>query len=338
MSKPEVKVAITGACGQIAYNLIFRIANGDMFGKDQKVSLHLLDLPMSFDTIMKGLLMELEDCCFPLLKDIKIGTYPEEVFEGVNYALLIGAKPRTMGMERSDLLLQNAKIFAHQGKALNDHADRDVKVFVVGNPCNTNCLIAMHNAKDLKRENFHAMTRLDENRAKYQLAKRANVKVEDVSNVAIWGNHSATQVADFYNAKINNSKVTDVISDIDWLKDDFFTKIQNRGSEIIKARGKSSAASAAQALIDDVKSILTKTDNNDWFSSAVCTDKNPYGIKNNLVFSFPCVSDGDGNYRIVSGLKWDDFIENKIKITEDELIKERDQVADVLQSKIGASS
>ncbi len=328
MIKEVKKIAVTGGCGQIAYNLLFRIASGEMFGKDQPIVLHLLDLPM-FKEVMEGIVLELQDCCYPLLKEIKYGFDPYEVFKGVDIALLIGAKPRGPGMERKDLIFENAKIFKEQGKALNAVAHDNVKVLVVGNPCNTNALICMNNAPDIPRQNFLAMTRLDENRAKYQLAKKANVKVEDIKKMAVWGNHSATQVPDFSNAIINDQNIIEIIQDSSWLQDSFMELIQKRGAEIIKKRGKSSAASAANAIIDTIKSLYTPSE--DWFSLAVCSDNNPYGIKENLIFSFPCLSDGKGNYKIVKGLDLDSFIKSKIKHTENELMQEKEMVAHLMK-------
>ena len=241
------KVVVTGAIGNIACSLLFRIANGDLLGKNQPISLTLLEVP-SFKEALKGVEMELNDCCFDLLKEIKISVDPDEAFEGADYCLLVGAKPRSKGMERKDLLKENGKIFVPQGKAINAKANRNVKVLVVGNPCNTNCLITMHHAPDIDKKNFFAMTRLDQNRAKYQLAKKANVSINDISNVAIWGNHSSTQVPDFVNARIQNVRYVDFLNDLEWLQNDFVEKVQKRGAEIINVRGCSSAASAASEI------------------------------------------------------------------------------------------
>jgi malate dehydrogenase len=324
------RVAVTGAAGQIAYSLIFRIAAGDLLGPDVPVALHLLDLPEAEGT-MKGVEMELNDCVFPLLKEIKIGSKPEEIFGGVHYALLVGAKPRGPGMERKDLLADNGKIFVGQGSALNKVASRDVRVFVVGNPCNTNCLIAMHHAPDLPRNHFFAMTRLDQNRAVYQLAAKANAGIEEVTHMTIWGNHSSTQVPDFLNAKIRGRPAVDVIHDRKWLEGEFVQKIQKRGAEVIAARGKSSAASAANAIVGTIRSIVTPTPQGQWFSLAVPSEKNLYGIPEDLIFSFPCKSQGKGDWAIVPGLALDPFLKEKIKVTQKELMEERDLVSHLLQ-------
>lgn len=324
------RIAITGAAGQIAYSLIFRIANGEMLGPNQPVALHLLDLP-EFVPSLKGLAMELQDCVFPLLKEVKIGFEAEELFQGVDYALLVGAKPRGPGMERKDLLADNGKIFIGQGKALNRAASKDVRVLVVGNPCNTNCLILMHHAPDIPKKQFHAMMRLDQNRAAFQLANKAHVPIGDVSNIAIWGNHSSTQVPDFLNARIKGKSVSDFISDRKWLENDFVSTIQKRGAEVIAARGKSSAASAANAILGAVRSIAFPTHLGDWFSSAVFSTGNPYGIAEDLVFSFPCFSNGKGDFQIVSGLSLDPFMKEKIALTQKELLEERDMVSHLLR-------
>lgn len=329
MTKPTIHVAVTGGAGQIAYSLLFRIANGDMLGYDQPVALHILEIPAAV-AALEGVKMELEDCAFPLLRGIYVGSDPRKIFEGVEYALLVGAKPRGPGMERGDLLNDNGKIFVEQGKALNDAAHNDVKVLVVGNPCNTNCLIAMTHAPRIPRQNFHAMTRLDQNRAVAQLAKKANVEVSEVTRMAIWGNHSSTQVPDYPNALIKGKPVVEIITDFNWLEEEFFSAVQKRGAAIIAARGKSSAASAASAAIDSIKALLTPTPADDWFSTGICSDDNPYGIEGNLIFSFPCRSKGDGTYEIVPDLMLKDLIRNKIRATEKELIEERQLVNSIL--------
>lgn len=331
MSKPLIRVAVTGGAGQIAYSLLFRIAAGEMLGFDQPIALHILELPEAFK-MLEGVKMELDDCAFPLLKEIHIGTDAKEVFKGVQYALLVGAKPRGPGMERGDLLKDNGKIFIEQGKALSDSADPNVKVLVVGNPCNTNCLIAMNNAPRIPRKNFHAMTRLDQNRAVAQLAAKANVGVTDVENMTIWGNHSSTQVPDFFNAKIKGRPVLEVIKDRHWLEGDFISTIQKRGAAIIAARGKSSAASAASSAIDAMKSIIAPTPKGQWFSSGIFSQGNPYGIDENLVFSFPCRSNGKGDIEIVKGVHWDEFLEGKIKLSEKELMEERELVSSLMSA------
>ncbi|MDN3505722.1 MAG: malate dehydrogenase [Simkaniaceae bacterium] len=312
---PKV-VAVTGGSGQIAYSALFRIANGEMLGGDQPISLRILEVPEALDAL-KGVVMELEDCAFPLLTDVQIGDDPRKVFEGVEIALLIGAKPRGPGMERKDLLRENAKIFVEQGKALNDVADPNATVLVVGNPCNTNALILHRNAPKLSK--IFAMTRLDENRARAQLANKAGVLVGDVKNVAIWGNHSTTQVPDFTHATIAGKG----IEDRKWLETTFFEIVQKRGAAVIAARGKSSAASAANAVIETIQSLLQETE---WFSVALLSDGNPYGIADGLVFSFPCRSLGGGQIEIIKDLAIDPFIKEKIAATEKELIEERDSL------------
>jgi malate dehydrogenase len=330
MKKKLKRVAVTGGAGQIAYNLLFRIASGEMLGFDQPIALHILEIPQALDALA-GVEMELKDCAFPLLREIHIGSDPLQLFKEVDFALLVGAKPRGPGMERKDLLTENGKIFTKQGQALNEVASPDVKVLVVGNPCNTNCLITMHNAPKIPRKNFHAMTRLDQNRAETALADKAGVPVSSVTNVTIWGNHSATQVPDFVNARIDGVPVTETITDSAWLEGDFLSGVQKRGAAIIKARGKSSAASAANAAIDHIRSLVTPTPNGQWFSSGVCTDGNPYAMQEDLVFSFPCRSKGDGNYEIVSDLPWNDFLKERIEKTEKELLEERDAVVDLIK-------
>lgn len=322
MTKPLKRIAVTGGAGQIAYSLLFRIARGELLGNDQPILLHILDLP-AMDKELEGVKMELEDCAFPLLREIHTGSDPRAIFEGVHYAFLVGAQPRGPGMERGDLLQQNSRIFVEQGKALNDVADRDVKVLVVGNPCNTNCLIAMQNAPNLPKHNFHAMTRLDQNRAVSQLAVKAGVRVTDVKKMTIWGNHSSTQVPDFFNAEIKGKPVPEVINDHHWLEDEFLNTVQKRGAAVIAARGKSSAASAANAAIDAMRAILMPTPAGEWFSSGVCSDGNPYGIEENLVFSFPCRSKGEGDWEIVPDLIRNPFLDERLAATQQELIEER---------------
>jgi malate dehydrogenase len=330
MAKPLIRVALTGGAGNISYSLVFRIGAGELFGPDQPVALHILELPEALRSL-EGIGLELEDCAFPLLKEIHLGSDPLQIFKGVHYALLIGAKPRGPGMERKELLQDNGKIFVGQGKALNAVADADVKVLVVGNPCNTNCLIALSHAPRIPRKNFHAMTRLDQNRAVAQLAQKARVGVEKVSPIAIWGNHSSTQVPDFIHATISGKPLLDVIKDRTWLENDFFSCVQKRGARIIEARGKSSAASAASAIIDAVKAIAQPTAPGEWFSSAIFSEKNGYGIDENLIFSFPCRIEKGKSYEIVTGLKWDDFLKEKIQESEKELQEERKLVIDLLR-------
>jgi malate dehydrogenase len=320
------RIAVTGGGGQIAYSLLFRIASGELFGKDEPIALHILEVADHVEGL-KGVVMELEDCGFPHLKEVKIGSDPEELFGEIDIAILVGAKPRGPGMERKDLLTENGEIFVRQGKALNRSAKKDALIFVVGNPCNTNCLITMQNAPDIPRENFHAMTRLDQNRARYQLAKRGGAPLGAVENVIIWGNHSATQVPDFVNATIHGKKVADVISDRSWLEGEFIETVQKRGAAVIAARGKSSAASAANAILDGVHALYHK---GPVFSSCICSDKNPYGISEGLIFSFPCKMTRPGQVEIVKGYEIDPFLKKKLAATEKELLEERDAVKHLL--------
>lgn len=330
MGKTLKRVAVTGGGGQIAYSLLFRIASGELLGKDQPVALHLLEVPQGLETL-KGVAMELEDCAYPLLKEIKMGSDPIEVFGDVDVALLVGAKPRGPGMERKDLLQDNGKIFVGQGQALSNAASKDAMVFVVGNPCNTNCLILMHNAPNLDPSRIYAMTRLDQNRARSQLAQKAGVDISAVDHVTIWGNHSATQVPDFANATINGTKATEVITDRAWLEGDFMTTVQKRGAAVLAARGKSSAASAANAILDGVRAILQPTPTGSWHSTCVLSNGNPYGVKEDLIFSFPCQTVGETQLKIVEGLEWDPFLQEKIAQTEKELLEEREAIAHLLK-------
>ncbi len=329
MSKPLKRIAVTGGAGQIAYSILFRIASGEMLGMDQPVALHILELASSLEAL-KGVVMELEDCAFPLLKEIHIGSDPREVFKGVNLALLIGSKPRGPGMERKDLLAENGKIFIEQGKALNDVAASDVLVFVVGNPCNTNALIAMHHAPKIPRNRFFAMMRLDQNRAASMLARKAGVFITDVSHVCVWGNHSATQVPDFVNAKIRGKPALETIGDRFWCEEEWIPLVQKRGAAVIAARGKSSAASAANAAIDSIRSLMLPTPQGEWFSVGLISDGNSYGIAEGLIFSFPCRSLGNGKVEIVSNVSWDPYIEEKVRLTEKELLEERSLISDLL--------
>jgi malate dehydrogenase len=321
MHENIIKIAVTGGAGQIAYSLLFRIASGEVFGKDQPIALHILELPEAFGAL-EGIVMELEDCSYPLLKQIKIGTDPCELFEDIDYAILVGSKPRGPGMERKELLAENGKIFVTQGKALNS-AKKHVKVFVVGNPCNTNCLIAMHHAPKIPKENFFAMTRLDENRARTQLAKKAQVNVKDIHKVCIWGNHSSTQVPDYHNAKINNLPAKQFIQDHKWLKDQFIPLIQKRGAQVIAARGKSSAASAANAIVDSLKSLIHPTPSHDSYSVGLFSKNNPYGISEELIFSFPCRTTSQGHIEIVKDFTIDKELRELIHLTEKELLEEK---------------
>jgi malate dehydrogenase len=322
-----IKVAVTGAAGQIGYALLFRIASGAMFGPNQPVVLHLIEIEPALPAL-GGVLMELDDCAFPLLKGVVTTASLEEGFRGVNWALLVGSVPRKAGMERKDLLGINGKIFIGQGQAIQKNAAPDVRILVVGNPCNTNCLIAMNNAPQLPRDRFHAMTRLDENRAKSQLAKKAGADVTTVTQLAIWGNHSATQYPDFYNAKIGGRLAPDAIKDHAWLSGDFITSVQQRGAAIIKARGASSAASAANAVVDTVRSIVEPTPADDWHSVCICSDGS-YGVEAGLISSFPIRSNGS-QLEIVQGVPINEFSRGKIDATVNELKEEKSMVAELL--------
>jgi len=330
MTNPLKRVAVTGGAGQISYNLLFRIASGEVFGPDQPIALHILELPVALGAL-KGVQMELEDCSYPLLQEIKIGTDPYKIFEGINCAIFVGAKPRSPGMERKDLLQENGKHFVEQGKALGTVAMHDVISLVVGNPCNTNCLVLAHHAPEIANKQFFAMTRLDQNRAQYQLAHFSKKPITDVTNMTIWGNHSATQVPDFLNAKIGGKPAKNVISDEEWLKTTFIKTIQQRGAEVLRARGKSSAASAANAICDALRDISHPSHTGSQFSSAIFSTNNPYDIEDNLFFSFPCISTKPGEVKIVEDFEFDDFLHKKIKATEKELIQERDLVRHLLK-------
>jgi malate dehydrogenase len=325
--KSPVKVAVTGAAGQIGYSLLFRIASGSMLGPDQPIELYLIEIPPVLPAL-EGVVMELEDCAFPLLKRIVATADLDEGFRGVNWALLVGSVPRKQGMERKDLLGINGKIFTGQGQAIAKNAASDVRVLVVGNPCNTNCLIAMNNAKDVPSDRWFAMTRLDENRAKAQLAVKAGSHSSQVTNVTIWGNHSSTQYPDFYNAKIEGKPATEVIKDEAWFKETFIPTVQQRGAAIIKARGASSAASAANAAVDTVHTLVTPTAAGDWYSVAVCTDGS-YGVEKGLISSFPIRTSGSG-WEIVPGVPINDFSREKINLSVKELAEERSLVSDLL--------
>lgn len=325
--KTPIKVAVTGAAGQIGYSLLFRIASGSMFGPDQPVELHLIEIPQALGAL-EGVVMELQDCAFPLISGIVPTSDLDEGFRGVNWALLVGSVPRKAGMERKDLLSINGKIFTGQGKAIEANAAADVRILVVGNPCNTNALIAKENAKSIPADRWFAMTKLDENRAKSQLALRAGVHVTEVTNMTIWGNHSATQYPDFYNAKIAGQAATDVITDEAWLKETFIPTVQQRGAAIIKARGLSSAASAANAVVDTVRSLVTPTAPGDWFSVAVPSDGS-YGIASGIITGYPVRTNGS-DYEIVQGLPVNAFSQSKIDATVGELTEEKSLVAELL--------
>lgn len=321
-----IKVSVTGAAGQIAYNLLFRIAAGEMFGS-HPVSLELIDLPGT-EKALEGVRMELEDSAFPLLREVDLVTKIDEAFSQADFALLIGSKPRGPGMERKDLLTENGHIFVAQGKQLGKAAKKSVRVLVVGNPCNTNCLIAAHHAPSIPRSHFFAMTRLDQNRAAFQLAAKAKREISSVSHMAIWGNHSSTQVPDFEHAMIGGKRAEEVIADRGWFEEVFIPLVQKRGAEVIAARGKSSAGSAASAILDAVRAIHTPPTH--WFSSGVESHGNPYGIHTGLIFSFPCHLTPQG-VSIVRDLAISPFLEKLLKRTETELLEERDMVRGLLK-------
>lgn len=326
MSKKPIKIAITGAAGQIGYALLFRIASGQMFGSDQPVILHLLELEKSLP-MLHGIAMELDDCAFPLLKNIICTSHLNESMKDINWAILVGSMPRKEGMERADLLKINGSIFAPQGKAINAYAAANVKIFVVGNPCNTNCLIAMHHAPDIPTDRFFAMTLLDENRARAQLAKKAIVSVDEVTQMAIWGNHSSTQYPDFYNAKIANKPVVEVITDQNWLENDFIPIVQKRGAAVIKARGASSAASAANAVVGSIYHLTHDTKKDDFFSIASCST-GEYGVDKGLIFSFPSRVE-TGQFSIITDIQHNLFGQEKIKLSLDELRAEKDEIKEM---------
>jgi malate dehydrogenase len=325
--KSPIHVALTGAAGQIGYALAFRIASGQMFGLDTPVCLHLIEIESALPAL-NGVIMELDDCAFPLLQSVIATADLNEGFKDVNWALLIGSVPRKQGMERKDLLGINGKIFTGQGQAIAQNAAPDVRVLVVGNPCNTNCLIAMNNAPAIPRDRWFAMTRLDENRAKSQLAIKAGVSVNEVDRVAIWGNHSDTQFPDFQNARIGEQSAESVIGDRNWLENDFIPKVQQRGAAVIAARGASSAASAANAIIDTVISITTPTRGDDWNSVALCSDGS-YGVPKGLICSFPTRCDGSA-VEIVQGVELDGFGKKRLELSVTELEEEKRLISDLL--------
>jgi len=329
MATDVVRVAVTGAAGQVAYAMLGRVASGEIFGPKTKVILQLLEIPQALSNL-EGVAMELDDCGFPTLQDVVCTDDPNRAFKDVNYALLVGSFPRKQGMERKDLLGINGRIFVGQGKALAASAAKDVRILVVGNPCNTNCLVAYNNGRDIPVERWTAMTRLDHNRARSALAKKSGVGNEAVTQVTIWGNHSNTQYPDFTNARINGKPATEVITDRAWLQSDFVSQIQNRGAAVIKARGSSSALSAANGALDHVKGWLNPTPPNDWVSVAAVS-KGEYGVPIGLVFGYPCRGDGKGNFTIVEGLKLDAFGQQKFQATLRELEEERDAVKEMLR-------
>jgi malate dehydrogenase len=325
----RIKVAVTGAAGQIGYALLFRIAAGEMFGRDTEIDLSLLELPQALGAL-GGVVMELDDCAFPLLKSVSISSDPNVAFKDLDWALLVGSVPRKEGMERGDLLKINGGVFTIQGQALSNNAKPTCKVLVVGNPCNTNAWIAKSVCKNIPAKNFFAMTMLDQNRASTQLAQKASVAVTDVKHLAIWGNHSATQYPDFYNATIKGQSAAQVITDLNWLQTTFIETVQKRGAAIIKARGLSSAASAANAVVDTVKGIISPTPSGQCFSAAVSSDGS-YGVPEGIMFGFPLQSDGN-NWTIIQGFTHNDFAKEKIALTLNELLSERDAVKDLIKT------
>lgn len=324
--KEPVRVAVTGAAGQIGYSLLFRIAGGEMLGDDQPIHLQLLEITPALGAL-EGVVMELRDCAFPLLHSVTTSDRVEEAFEDAEYALLVGSRPRGPGMERKDLLEANGAIFTGQGKALNDHASRDVKVLVVGNPANTNALIAMRNAPDLRPEQFTAMTRLDHNRALSQLSQKTGQPVKDIQKMIIWGNHSSTQVPDLHHATVDGKPATDVVNEA-WMRDTFIPTVQKRGAAIIEARGASSAASAASAAIDHMRDWVQGTPQGNWTSVALRSDGS-YGIDEGIMYSYPVTVRG-GEMSIVQGLETNTFIQERMKASEEELLEEREAVAHLL--------
>jgi len=327
MSKQPIRVAVTGAAGNIGYALLFRIASGAMFGPDQPVALNLIEIQPALQAL-KGVVMELDDCAFPLLKDVVATTDLDEGFKDVNWACLVGSVPRKAGMERADLLSINGKVFTGQGKAIARNAAADVRILVVGNPCNTNCLIAMNNAEGVPNDRWFAMTMLDENRAKTQLAQKAGVDVTEVTNMTIWGNHSATQYPDFYSALIGGKSAAEVIGDETWFKDEFIPNVQKRGAAIIAARGSSSAASAANGIVDAVRKIVTPTPTGDSISMCICSDGS-YGTTPGLITSLPVRSDGR-KIEVVQGIEINEFSRAKIDASVQELEDEREAVKDLI--------
>lgn len=327
--KAPIRITVTGGAGQIAYSLLFRFANGEVFGADQPVILQILEIPDAL-TALKGTVMELEDSAQPLLHGIVATSDANEAFKDANWAVLVGGRPRGPGMERKDVIGVNAPIFVEQGKAINNHAASDIRVLVVANPCNSNALIAKKNAPDVPADRWFAMTRLDENRARAQIAIKAGVNLDAITNVGIWGNHSATQYPNFEHIKINGKPALEVIPDRAWWEGQFLTTIQQRGAEIIKARGKSSAGSAASSALDTIRSLITPTPAGDWFSVAQFAEGNSYGIDNDLIYSFPSTTNGKSAPKIVDGLNISEYSLAKMKATEKELQEEKDMIAALL--------
>ena len=323
MSDSPVRVAVTGAAGQIGYAILFRVASGQLLGPDTSVHLSLLEIPAALKAV-EGTAMELDDCAFPLLSGVDISDDPKQAFDGVSIALRIGARPRTKGMERSDLLEANGGIFKPQGKALNDHAASDIKVLVVGNPANTNCLIAQQNAPDIPRERFTSMMRLDHNRAVAQLAAKAGVPVSEVTNMTVWGNHSPTQYPDIFHARVKGANAAEAVNDQEWLESDFIPTVQKRGAAVIEARGASSAASAANAAVGHARDWVLGTPEGDWVSMGIPSDGS-YGIDDGLIAGFP-VTCTNGSYEVVQGLELNDFSRSRLEVTVNELKEERETI------------
>ncbi|MGO9498048.1 MAG: malate dehydrogenase [Solirubrobacteraceae bacterium] len=323
MTDSPVRVAVTGAAGQIGYAILFRIASGQLLGPDTPVHLSLLEIPAALKAV-EGTAMEIDDCAFPLVAGVDITDDPNKAFDGASVALLIGARPRSKGMERSDLLEANGGIFKPQGKALNDHAASDIKVLVVGNPANTNCLIAKSHAPDIPAERFTSMMRLDHNRAIAQLAAKAGARVSDITNMTVWGNHSPTQYPDIFHAKVKGKNAADVVSDQEWLENDFLPTVQKRGATVIEARGASSAASAANAAVDHVRDWVMGTAEGDWVSMGIPSDGS-YGVDEGVIFGFPVTCSG-GSYEIVQGMDLNDFSKSRLDVTVNELQDERETV------------
>ncbi len=328
--KTPIRVAVTGGAGQIGYSLLYRLVNGEAFGPDQPVILQILEIPQAQDAL-RGVVMELEDCAFPLLAGIVPTDRAEVAFKDANWAVLVGGKPRGKGMERADVIKDNAPIFVEQGRAINDGAADDIRVLVVANPCNTNTLIAMNSAPDVPTDRWFAMTRLDENRAKSQVAIKAGVPVTAVTHLAIWGNHSPTQFPDFEHALIDGHPALDVIPDRGWWEGEFLKKCQQRGKEIIDARGKSSAASAANAIVNHIQTVLGITAGDDWTSAAIRSDGNPYGVPDGLVYSFPLRVTAPGAYQMITGLDVSTYARDRLRITTEELQEERDAILELLK-------
>ena len=323
MTDSPVRVAVTGAAGQIGYAILFRIASGQLLGPDTPVHLSLLEIPAALKAV-EGTAMEIDDCAFPLVAGVDITDDPNKAFDGASVALLIGARPRTKGMERSDLLEANGGIFKPQGKALNDHAASDIRVLVVGNPANTNCLIAKSHAPDIPAERFTSMMRLDHNRAIAQLASKAGATVSDITNMTVWGNHSPTQYPDIFHAKVKGQNAAEVVDDQEWLENDFLPTVQKRGAAVIEARGASSAASAANAAVDHVHDWVMGTSDGDWVSMGIPSDGS-YGIEEGVIFGYPVTCSG-GSYEIVQGLDLNEFSQSRLDVTVNELKDERDTV------------